>query len=375
MNNNGELKLIILESAKKLGEQIESNIQYERGEYSKRFHIKIKESFFSSGESKAEILETIRGADVYIICDVGNYGIEYNIRGNLNHCSPYDNYKKVKDVIGAMSGDANKITVVMPLLIDSRQHKRNGREPLACPQYLQELTHIGVDRIITVDVHDRTVASATPYTGFNNIMPSSTILKEFLLRERNNIDMRNLLVISPDQGAVTRTQQIADQLGVPMGTFSKARDLTKVVNGKSPITAHRYLGPELKGKDLLIPDDIISSGDSMLDIALKAKEQGAGNVYFMASFALFTEGIDRFREAFNNNLFEMIYTTNVTYVDPKILKEPWIHEVDCSSVIAKVISDINLNKSIGDILTQAEGPLEGHIYPSNGNGRVYIKDK
>ncbi len=363
--DNKELKLVVLKSSEKLGKAIEGYIQYLRDDYSPLI-LKIKESVFSSGERKTELLETVHNTDIYIICDIGNYGITYKIRGYENRCSPYDNYKSVKDVVGAISGDANRITVVMPLLIDSRQHKREGREPLSCAQYLQELISIGVSRIITVDVHDRTVSSAIPYKGFNNLMPSSTMLKEFIIREKEIIDFDNLLVISPDQGATVRTEQIARQIGRPMGTFTKKRDLKNVVEGKNKIISHEYSGPELKGKDLLICDDIISSGDSVLDIAEFAKKKGANKVYFMASFALFTQGISRFIKAYNEGLFERIYTTNFTYIEPETLAQPWMQEVDCSMIMARLVSDINLEKSISEFLSAQDNP----VYRLNG-GKHY----
>jgi len=351
--DRAELKLVVLESAKELGLKVESHINKMRMQ-NKNLILDITESVFASGERKTVLNESIRGKDIYIICDIGNYGLTYNIRGNINHCSPYDNYKAVKDVIGAISGSADRITVIMPLLIDSRQHRREKREPLSCAQYLQELVSIGVSTIITFDVHDKGVKMAIPVNAFDSSSLSAPMLKRFIKEEQDKIDFDDLIVISPDQGAGPRTEKVSNQLGCPMGTFSKKRDLSKVVNGKNAIFSHEYMGPKLKNKNVLIVDDIISSGDSMLDIAVTAKQKGANKVYFMATFPLFTQGIDRFIKAKEEGLFEKVYTTNCTYIDPEYLKHDWIIPVDSSLVIAGLINHCNIDKSIGPIMNAQE---------------------
>lgn len=350
---NQDLKLVILKSASTLGGLIEKNIQKIRKDNAP-LSLNITESFFSSGESKVSINESVRGKDLYIICDVGNFGLTYNMRGFINHCSPYDNYKQIKNVIGAISGQAKSISIVMPLLIDSRQHRRNGREPLSCAITLQELGQMGIKNILTIDVHDPSVRQALPLISFENILVSNTLLKKFLINEKDKTNFDNLIVISPDQGAGPRTESIANKLVCKMGTFSKIRDFSRVVNGKNPILAHNYMGPRLNGKDILVVDDIISSGDSMLDIGLSAKKKGAKKVFYMATFSLFTEQIERFREAYAKGQFNKVYTTNLTYINSEFVNEEWLEIIDCSYPLAQIINNLSLQKSISELLVDEE---------------------
>lgn len=350
MNDNANcLRLIVLESAKELGDSIEKHIQDLRNDKTP-LKMPIKENIFATGESKVVLNESVRGLDIYIICDVGNYGITYNMRGMTNHCSPYDNYKQIKNVIGAISGQAKSMTVIMPFLIDSRQHRRNSREPLSCAMTLQELRNTGVNNILTVDVHDPSVKQALPLDSFENIPVSNALLKQFLIDEKNHTDFDNLVIISPDQGAGPRTEVIANKMSCEMGTFAKTRDFTKVVNGKNPILSHNYLGPKLKGKDILVVDDIIASGDSMLDIGINAKAKGVNQVFFLATFSLFTEQIERFRKAYEDGVFKRVYTSNLTYMDPEYLNEPWLKVIDCSYSIARIIDNLNCQKEISSLL-------------------------
>lgn len=354
MEKTGQnLKLVILKSASSLGNLIERNIQIIRKDITP-LELKITESVFSSGESKVVIDESIHGKDLFIICDPYNFGLTYNMRGFVNHCSPYDNYKQIKNVIGAASGQANSISIFMPLLLDSRQHRRTCREPLSCSITLQELEKMNIRNILTVDLHDPSVRQSLPLLPFENIPVSNTVLKEFLIDEKDSINLDNLIVISPDQGAGPRTESIANKLGCRMGTFYKERDHSRVVNGKNPILAHHYMGPRLNGKDILIVDDMISSGDSMLDIAQSAKRKGVNNVFLMATFALFTEGIDKLKEAYEKGSFNKVYTTNLTYIHSDFVNEPWLKIIDCSYPLAQFINNINLQKSISELLVDEE---------------------
>ncbi len=226
---------------------------------------------------------------------------------------------------------------------------------MSCAITLQELDSMRINNILTFDVHDPSVRQALPLSSFENLPVSIIMLKKFLYNEKNNINFDNLVVISPDQGAGPRTEEIANKIGCKMGTFSKTRDYTRVVNGKNPILSHNYMGPKLKGKDILIVDDIISSGDSMLDIAENAKRKGVNKIFFMATFSLFTEQIERFKKAYENKTFDKLYTTNLTYVDPSFINEPWIEIIDCSYFLAQIINNLSLQKSIGDLLTVQQG--------------------
>lgn len=355
---NHELKLIVLQSAENLGNKVEAHLKKLKVS-DEPLIINISEPVFSSGERKTVLKDSVRGKDIYILGDIGNYGITYNIRGHINRTSPYDNYKAIKDTIGAIAGDTNRINVVMPLMIDSRQHRREAREPLTCAIDLQELIGMGVNRIITVDIHDPSVRNAIPLNSFNNLPSSISLLESFIKNEQSELDFNNLIIISPDQGAGPRTLKIANQLGRPMGTFSKRRDLSGVVDGKNPIIAHDYLGQKLEGKDILVVDDMISSGDSMLDIAKMTKDEGVEKVYFMVTFPLFTHGIDAFDLAKENKLFEKLYTTNYTYIDPEYLSRPWLKEVDCSEYLSKIIYQIHLNQPISELLSEKQKILEG----------------
>ncbi len=357
------LKLLVLKSAEELGGKINEHLKF-LADTDKSFIMDVSQPVFASGERKIVLKESARGQDIYILCDAGNYGLTYNLRGIKNHCSPYDNYKSVKDAIGAIAGDAERINVVMPLMIDSRQHRREAREPLTCAVDLQELVQIGVKRIITVDIHDPSVRNAIPLISFNNLPSSMTMLEEFIENEKNNIDFNNLIIISPDQGAGPRTLKIANQLNCPMGTFSKRRDLSDVVDGKNPIIAHDYLGQDLNGKDILVVDDMIASGDSMLDIAKMTGKMGVRNVYFMVSFPLFTEGIAKFNEAFKNKEFVKLYTTNYTYINPDYLNQKWLNVVDCSQYLSKIIYRIHQNQPISDLLDEKKKLLKEESGPT-----------
>lgn len=348
---NDNLRLIVLDNCKEFGEKVNEHLNNMRDE-SKSYIVPIDNPRFSNGESKVKILDTIRSKDVYIISDVNNHSCTYKMHGYINHKSPDDHFTDIKRVIGAIMGHATSITVVMPLLYESRQHRRKGRESLDCAMALQELENMGVKGIITFDVHDPDIQNAIPYLPFENIYPTNAILNKFI--DNENIDFRNLLIISPDTGAMDRARYFADMLKADVGMFYKRRDLSKVVNGKNPIVAHEYMGKDVKGQNVIIVDDMIASGSSMLEVAEELKKRGANKVYLTATFALFNEGIDKFNEAYKKGYFDKLYTTNLTYMNDDYKKREWVETVDCSRLLAKYINTLNKQQSICNLANGKE---------------------
>ena len=320
-----KIKLITLKSAKELGKKVEKHL--------KEKSIKLEESRFSNGEGKVTIKGNIKGEDIYLLADIGNYGLTYKLHEYLNHYSPDEHYEDIKRTISALSGASEKVTVIMPLLYESRQHKRKAKESSDCAIALQELIHLGVDKIITFDCHDPNISNAIPNTPFENIYPTDTILKE-VKKEK----LKDILVISPDLGASTRARYFAEKLQTNVGVFYKRRDLTKVINGKNPIIEHTYLGPSVKDKDIIVVDDMIASGTSMLEVGELLKKQGARKIIFIATFSLFTEGIEKFEENYKNHTFDKLYTTNLSFIENKYQKD-WLEIVDCSKDIALAIKN------------------------------------
>ena len=310
---------------------------------------------FGSGEAKAIISESVRGKDMYLIVDVCNWSLTYSLCGMKNHMSPDDHYQDLKRIIAAIAGKARRINVIMPFLYESRQHKRSSRESLDCALALQELVSMGVDNIITFDAHDPRVQNAIPLNGFETVTPVYQMIKGLLNSVDDiNIDSDHLMVISPDEGATGRAIYLASILGVDMGMFYKRRDYTKIVNGKNPIVAHEFLGSDLNGKDAIIIDDMISSGDSMLDVAKQLKERGAGRIFVFSTFGLFTSGLDRFDEAFKQGLISRICTTNTVYQTPELLSRDWYVSCDMSKYIALLIDTLNHDGSISSLLEPYE---------------------
>ena len=310
---------------------------------------------FGSGEAKAIINESVRGQDVYLIVDVCNWSLTYSLCGQENHMSPDDHYQDLKRIIAAIAGKARRITVIMPFLYESRQHKRSSRESLDCALALQELVNMGVDNIITFDAHDPRVQNAIPLHGFETVTPVYQMIKGLLNSVDDiNIDSDHLMVISPDEGATGRAIYLASILGVDMGMFYKRRDYTKIVNGKNPIVAHEFLGSDLNGKDAIIIDDMISSGDSMLDVAKQLKARGAGRIFVFSTFGLFTSGLERFDKAYEEGLISKICTTNTVYQTPELLARDWYVSCDMSKYIALLIDTLNHDGSISDLLEPYE---------------------
>ncbi len=378
----GTLQLVAMESHKQLGKQVDDYLvrwRKERQNENKStvaFHGYERDTYlldakcprFGSGEAKGEIHESVRGSDLYILVDVTNYSITYKLCGLENHMSPDDHFSDVKRIIAAAAGKPRKITVIMPFLYESRQHKRNGRESLDAANALQELTDIGVDNIITFDAHDPRVQNSIPYSGFENIMPTYQFIKA-LLRSTDDLtlDKDHLMVISPDEGAMGRAIYFANVLGINVGMFYKRRDYTTIVNGKNPILAHEYLGDDLAGKDVLIVDDMISSGESMIDVARELKRRNARRVFAISTFGLFTNGLEVFDKCVEEGVIEKVITTNLVYQKPELLTRDWYVSADLSKYIALIIDNLNHDASISNLLNPTER-IQRRIEEYNKNG-------
>lgn len=310
---------------------------------------------FSSGDGKGIIKSTIRGDDLFFVVDVGNYNCKYNMFGKQNSMSPDDHFQDLKRLIQAASGKAHRINVIMPLLYGSRQHRRSYRESLDCAVALQEIQNMGVSNIITFDAHDPRVQNATPLMGFDNVMPSYQVLKAFFRDIKDiNFDRERFMVVSPDEGAMSRNMYYASVLGVDLGMFYKRRDYSRVVNGRNPIVAHEYLGTSVEGKDVFIADDIISSGESMLDIAYELKKHKANRIFGYATYAIFTNGLEAFDKAYEQGIIAGVFGTNLTYRTEELLQREWFHEVDVSKYIAYFVAAINHDVSVSTIIDPHE---------------------
>lgn len=310
---------------------------------------------FGTGEAKGVIRESVRGSDLFIMVDVGNYSITYSVCGYENHMSPDDHYQDLKRVISASVATAHRVTIIMPFLYEGRQHKRTRRESLDCALALQELTEMGVSNIITFDAHDPRVANAIPLHGFDNFTPPYQFIKAILQREKNlKIDSAHMMVISPDEGAMHRAVYFANVVGIDMGMFYKRRDYSIIINGKNPIAEHTFLGNNLEGKDVIVIDDMISSGESMLDTSYALKKRGANRIFVCTTFGLFTDGLDKFDEYYKNGYISYVVTTNLTYRSEELRSRPYYIEVDMSQFLATIID--TLNHDIG--IEMAMSPTE-----------------
>ncbi len=324
-----------------------SFVAYERDTYM----IDVACPRFGSGEAKGVVKQSVRGLDLYIVCDVFNHLLTYKLYGQQVPMSPDDHYADLKRIITAIGGKARRITVVMPMLYEGRQHKRAGRESLDCATALQELVDMGVDNIITFDAHDPRVQNAIPVHGFENVMPTYQMIKALVNAVPDiEIDKNHLMIISPDEGAMARGIYFSSVLGVDLGMFYKRRDYSVVINGRNPIVAHEYLGADVKGKNLIIVDDMISSGDSVLDLAVKLKDLGAGDIYVCTTFGLFCEGLEHFDDAYNKGFIRKVFTTNGTCCTPELDKREWHCTVDLSKYIAYIVDTLNHDASISELL-------------------------
>lgn len=363
------LKIIALDSCKDLGKKVNDYIVSFRQGASKEFPDTaqlanyecdnyLAESAcprFGSGEAKGILKESIRGKDLFIMVDVCNYSLTYTVNGHENHMSPDDHYQDLKRIISAATGKARRINVIMPFLYESRQHKRTKRESLDCALALEELMAMGVSNIITFDAHDPRVQNAIPLKGFDNFTANYQFMKALLRAEPDlNVDKDHLMIISPDEGAMHRAVYLSNVLGVDMGMFYKRRDYSVVVNGKNPIVAHEFLGTDLKGKNAIIVDDMISSGESMLDVCKQIKERGANRVFVFSTFGLFTEGMDKFDEYYKNGYIDRIITTNLTYLPPTVLEKPYFTYADMSKFLALIIDSMNHDTTIGKVLVPTD---------------------
>ena len=310
---------------------------------------------FADGEGKCVLHESMRGHDVYILCDLFNYGVTYKMYGVEQRMSPDDHYQDLKRIIGAIGGKARRISVVMPMIYEGRQDKRSGRESLDCAISLQELVRMGVTNIITFDVHNGGVMNAIPYHGFENVYPTYQMLKA-LVKKVPDISLTSdeLVMFSPDEGGMARCVYYSSILGLDLSMFYKRRDYTRVVNGKNPIVAHEYLGGDIRGKDVIVVDDIIASGESMMDVARKIREMGARRVFLFASFGLFCEGLEKIDEAYENGYFDYLFTTNLVYRSPELLSRKWFVEVNLTKYVALLIDTLNHDRSISRLLSNAE---------------------
>ena len=310
---------------------------------------------FGSGEAKGILKETIRGTDLFIMTDVCNYSLTYTVNGHLNHMSPDDHYQDLKRIISAATGKAHRINVIMPFLYESRQHKRTKRESLDCALALEELNAMGVTNIITFDAHDPRVQNAIPLSGFDSFDPPYQFMKALFRAVPDLVvDKEHLMIISPDEGAMHRAVYFSNVLGVDMGMFYKRRDYSTVVNGKNPIVAHEFLGDDVTGKDVIIVDDMISSGESMLDVAKKLKERGAGRVFVCTTFGLFTEGFDKFDEYYEKGYITKVVTTNLTYLPPVVNEKPYFVTADMSKFLALIIDSLNHDVTISKVLNPTD---------------------
>ncbi len=306
---------------------------------------------FASGDGKGTLSETVRGDDLFIVTDVGNYSCEYNMYGRNVPMSPDDHFQDLKRIISAVGGKASRINVIMPILYGGRQHKRSSRESLDCAIALQELEAMGVENIVTFDAHDPRVQNAVPLMGFDNVMPYYQVLKALFKKVNDiKIDKEHLMVVSPDEGAINRNMYYASVMGVDLGMFYKRRDFSVIVNGRNPIVAHEYLGSSVKGKDVLVADDIIASGDSMLRLAEDLKKEGANRIFMFATYGLFTEGLEKFQKAVDDGLISKVLSTNLTYQMPELLEKDWYISVGMAKYIAYFILALHRNQSITTLL-------------------------
>ena len=306
---------------------------------------------FGTGEAKGLIHKSLRGHDVYVICDPFNYGVTYSMYGQTVPMSPDDHFADLKRILGAIGGKARRTSVIMPMLYEGRQHRRTSRESLDCALMLRELENMGVSNIITFDAHDARIQNAIPLCGFDSVRPTYQMLKAFVRNVPDAmLDKDNLTMISPDEGAMSRCMYYSSVLGIDIGMFYKRRDYTRIVNGKNPITAHEYLGSDLNGKDVIIVDDMISSGDSILDVSAQLKEKGAKRIFTFATFGLFTDGVDKFTKAYDEHLIDKVFTTNLVYRRPELFSCDWYVEVNMCKYVAYIIDTLNHDESISELL-------------------------
>ncbi len=352
----GDLAIISMRGCEDISSKVDYYLkQWRNTDEDESFVIAANCPRFGTGEAKGVLNHTARGLDAYIICDCFNHGVTYKMYGKTVPMSPDDHYQDLKRVIAAFGGKARRITVIMPMLYEGRQHRRTKRESMDCAIALQELVSMGVKNIITFDAHDPRVQNAIPLDGFDNVQAAYQMIKS-LLRSVPDIqlDREHTMIVSPDEGGMGRCIYYSSVLGLDLGMFYKRRNYSIVVNGKNPIEAHEFLGADVKGKDLILVDDMIASGESMLDIAEKLKERGAKRIFIFSTFGLFVEGYDKFDEYYENGNIDKIFTTNLIYNEPELLEKPWYCNVNMSKYIALLIDTLNLDNSISKLLDPAD---------------------
>ncbi len=351
------LRLIVLNNAKDLGEKVNYCLQKKRNT-NQNFIVPITQVRFNNGEGKIQIDETIREKDVYVISDVGNYECSYQMHGRTIYMGPDEHFQDIKRIISAMKGHGKSISVVMPLLYASRQHRRKGRESLDCAVALQELETLGVKSIITFDAHDPNVQNAIPCMAFENFYPTYSILEKLVTDQNITIDnIKDWLIIGPDSGAIDRARYVASALNKAyVGVFYKSRSYD-VKDGMNPIEYHEYIGKSVKGRNALVVDDMIASGGSIIEVVNELKQRGADKVCLLATFSLLTSGIEKFDKLYEEKKFNALYTTNLTYVDNEAINRPWFHQVDCSEYLATIIDTLNKQESIAELINRKENIL------------------
>ncbi len=348
----GELAIISMRGCEDIAASVDYYLsQWREKNEEESFVVEAHCPRFGTGEGKAVLRHSARGLDAFIICDCFNYGVTYKMYGQTVPMSPDDHYQDLKRVIAALGGKARRITVIMPMLYEGRQHRRTSRESLDCAIMLQELMNMGVSNIITFDAHDPRVQNAIPLEGFDNVQAAYQMIKALLKSTPDlKIDRDHLMVVSPDEGGMGRCIYYSSVLGLDLGMFYKRRNYSVIVNGKNPIVAHEFLGSDIEGKDLIIVDDMISSGESMLDIAKKLKEMGAGRIFMFSTFGLFVDGLEKFDEYYKNGYITKVFTTNLIYQTPELLKRDWYCNVNMSKYIALLIDTLNCDNSISKLL-------------------------
>ena len=352
----GELSVIGMKGCEEFSKQVDSYLQeWRRHDSDGTYLIDSSCPRFGSGEAKGTIHHSMRGNDVYIICDVFNHGVTYNMYGMTVPMSPDDHFQDLKRIIGAIGGKARRISVIMPMLYEGRQHRRSGRESLDCALALQELVSIGVTNIITFDAHDPRVQNAIPLSGFENVRSTYQMIKAMIKEFPDiEIDPDNTMIISPDEGGMAKCMYYSSVMGIDLGMFYKRRDYSVIINGKNPIVAHEYLGRDVKDKDVIIVDDMISSGDSVIDVAKQLKEKGAKRIFVFATFGLFCNGLENMDKAYEEGLFTRIFTTNLVYRTPELLSREWFCEVNMCKYVAYIIDTLNHDRTISHLLDQSK---------------------
>ena len=351
-----ELSVIGMKGCEAFAEQVDNYLkEWRRHTSEDTYLVEAVCPRFGTGEGKGLIHHSMRGQDVYIICDVFNYGVTYRMYGQTVPMSPDDHYADLKRIVAAIAGKARRITVIMPMLYEGRQHKKSTRESLDCAVMLQELVAMGITNIITFDAHDPRVCNAIPLHGFDNVRPSYQMIKALIKAVPDiEIDKEHLMMISPDEGAMSRCMYYSSVLGINIGMFYKRRNYSVIINGKNPIEAHEYLGQDLTGKDVIIVDDMISSGESMLDVCSQLKERGAKRIFAFSTFGLFTDGFDKFDKAYEDGVISKIFTTNLVYRRPGLLEKPWHVDVNMCKYVSYIIDTLNHDATISELLDPAK---------------------